>query len=331
MVKLWAAGSAMVNGNELAGATHDLASVADVVPREWPSPAYPLPGRGTRSVKACGAAGDGTTDDTAAIQRAIDECREVFFPAGTYLVSDTLRLRPDSRLFGEMWSIIKLRGDAAGYQDTASRKALIDVPADPAATVTLCHLFFQIQTPGGIWMDWRAGEKSMLIDTLCIPTSTAQELLWRISGNGGGFFENSWNPGVGLRRTGDLVHRAEVDVRRAAGALHARGGDPARVREPGDPRIPVRGQLGAVRADGELPERQHLPGYRGALVGRAGTAVRRGGRAGSGAAQLGDLQQPECHHGAAGRLASGAFASRVAGDRGADGLDQTMRCLGATR
>ena len=197
-VKLWAAGSAMVNGNELAGATHDLASVADVVPREWPSPAYPLPGRGTRSVKAFGAAGDGKADDTAAIQRAIDECREVFFPAGTYVVSDTLRLRPDSRLFGEMWSIIKLRGDAAGYQETASRKALIDVPADPAATVTLCHLFFQMETPGGIWMDWRAGEKSMLIDTLCIPTSTAQELLWRISGKGGGFFENSWNPGVGL-------------------------------------------------------------------------------------------------------------------------------------
>jgi hypothetical protein len=197
-VKLWAAGSAMVNGTELAGTAHDLSNVADVVPREWPSPLYPLPGRGTRSVKSFGAAGDGKADDTAALQRAIAECREVFFPAGTYVVSDTLRLRPDSRLFGEVWSIIKLRGDAAGYQESASRKALLDVPADPAATVTLCHLFFQMETPGGLWMDWRAGEKSMLLDTLCIPTSTKQELLWRISGPGGGFFENSWNPGVGL-------------------------------------------------------------------------------------------------------------------------------------
>ena len=65
-------------------------------------------------MKAFGAVGDGKADDTAAIQRAINECREVFFPAGTYVVSDTLRLRPDSRLFGEMWSIIKFPGDAAG-------------------------------------------------------------------------------------------------------------------------------------------------------------------------------------------------------------------------
>lgn len=197
-VKLWAAGSAVVNGNELAGVTHDLASVANVVLPDWPSPAYPLPGSGARSVKAFGATGDGKADDTATIQQAIDKCDEVFFPAGTYVVSDTLRLRPDSRLFGEMWSIIRLRGDAAGYQEPSSRKAIIDVPADPAATVTMCHLFFQMETPGGMWMDWRAGEKSMVIDTLCIPTSTAQELLWRISGNGAGFFENSWNPGVGL-------------------------------------------------------------------------------------------------------------------------------------
>lgn len=196
-VRLWAVGSAMVNGRELPGATHDLASVAEVIPRQWPSPAYPLPGPGTRSVKAFGALGDGKADDTAAIQRAISECREVFFPQGTYVVSDALRLRPDTRLFGEMWSIIRLRRDAAGFQEATSRKVMVEVPADPAATLALCHLFFQMETPGGLWMDWRAGEKSMLIDTLCIPTGTGQELLWRISGKGGGFFENSWNPGVG--------------------------------------------------------------------------------------------------------------------------------------
>ena len=42
-----------------------------------------------------GAAGDGVTDDTAAIQKAISEnldyhSKILYFPAGTYLISDTL-------------------------------------------------------------------------------------------------------------------------------------------------------------------------------------------------------------------------------------------------
>jgi Pectate lyase superfamily protein len=42
------------------------------------------------SVKDFGAKGDGTTDDTAAIQLAINNNNSVFLPSGTYLVSGTL-------------------------------------------------------------------------------------------------------------------------------------------------------------------------------------------------------------------------------------------------
>ncbi len=39
-----------------------------------------------------GAKGDGSTDDTAAFQRALDERKSlIYIPDGTYLVSDTLR------------------------------------------------------------------------------------------------------------------------------------------------------------------------------------------------------------------------------------------------
>lgn len=181
-------------------------------------------GEGFRNVRDFGAKGDGVCDDASAFIRALELGRggkgtrekapaNVYVPSGTHLVSDTLIVYRATMSAGDADNptTLVLKKDSPGFSDPAkpkpmivtygayeSEKAIIDVPADPAATVTLYHLFFQMETPGGIWMDWRAGEKSMLIDTLCIPTSTKQELLWRISGNGGGFFENSWNPGVGL-------------------------------------------------------------------------------------------------------------------------------------
>lgn len=58
-----------------------------------------------------GAVGDGFTDDTAAINRALFQLycvqnntqirRSLFFPAGTYIVTDTIEIPPYARLYGE--------------------------------------------------------------------------------------------------------------------------------------------------------------------------------------------------------------------------------------
>jgi hypothetical protein len=55
------------------------------------------------SVKDFGAVGDGITDDTAAIQAAIDASKRVYFPAGTYLVSAGLTVGPSNapHLYGD--------------------------------------------------------------------------------------------------------------------------------------------------------------------------------------------------------------------------------------
>jgi hypothetical protein len=54
------------------------------------------------SVKAFGAIGDATTDDTAAIQRALNatQCGIIFFPAGAYRVSAALEIARDSVIQG---------------------------------------------------------------------------------------------------------------------------------------------------------------------------------------------------------------------------------------
>lgn len=76
-----------------------------------------------------GAVGDGVTDDTAAINRALFQiyCREVnpqirrslFFPAGVYLITGTLLIPPYALLYGEgaESSIVQFRVDA--FSNTA--------------------------------------------------------------------------------------------------------------------------------------------------------------------------------------------------------------------
>jgi parallel beta-helix repeat protein len=69
------------------------------------------------NVKDFGAVGDGVTDDTIAIQSAINITTEVFFPSGTYIVSSLL-IPSDTTLSGEAGpsSIIKRKNNTSnGY------------------------------------------------------------------------------------------------------------------------------------------------------------------------------------------------------------------------
>jgi Pectate lyase superfamily protein/Major tropism determinant N-terminal domain len=79
------------------------------------------------SVKDFGAKGDGVTDDTAAIQRALDRAfagnektllqnhhRTIYFPAGQYVVSDTIKIPPFSRIQGEGKRTTLIVGSFAG-------------------------------------------------------------------------------------------------------------------------------------------------------------------------------------------------------------------------
>jgi len=101
------------------------------------------------------AKGDGTTDDTAAIQAAISEnrIRQVYFPNGTYLISRTIRCTEASgsnskRYFlqgqSQAGTVLKLKDNAAEFQgDNISPQPVLDCAIGPGATAfrnTIRHL-----------------------------------------------------------------------------------------------------------------------------------------------------------------------------------------------
>jgi hypothetical protein len=98
--------------------------------------AVPLPEWGTAAAAAgeaignaldAGARGDGATDDTAALQAALDAHRFLFIPFGIYVVSDTLRLRADAlKRFDELAAAFGLDPEAAA----AVKKNAGGMPAD---------------------------------------------------------------------------------------------------------------------------------------------------------------------------------------------------------
>lgn len=63
------------------------------------------------SVTDFGAVGDGVTNDTAAIQAAIDSNNAVIFPTGVYLISSNITLKSGARLIGQPGAVIYRNAD----------------------------------------------------------------------------------------------------------------------------------------------------------------------------------------------------------------------------
>ena len=80
------------------------------------------------SVKSEGAKGDGRTDDTRAIQQAISKyagCKVIYFPAGDYVITDTVYVPPGSRLIGEIWSVLLAKGN--NFHDANNPRVMLEV------------------------------------------------------------------------------------------------------------------------------------------------------------------------------------------------------------
>lgn len=80
------------------------------------------------NLRDLGAKGDGETDDTRAIQEAIDRYDHIYVPQGWYLVSETLKLKPSTKLIGlhPFGTQFRLAESTPAFSGFGAPKALVE-------------------------------------------------------------------------------------------------------------------------------------------------------------------------------------------------------------
>jgi sugar lactone lactonase YvrE len=118
------------------------------------------------NVHTLGVAGDGTTDDTVALQKAIDTHRVLYFPSGHYVVSDTLNLKPDTVLIGLHPTLTQfdLLDGTPGYQGVGAPRAVISAPAGGTNILSGFGVFTGGINPRAVAVLWKAGTGSLVDD-----------------------------------------------------------------------------------------------------------------------------------------------------------------------
>ncbi|KAJ5211430.1 exo-1-3-beta-D-glucanase [Penicillium cinerascens] len=173
------------------------------------------------SVTDHGATGDGSTDDTAAIVAALALATTdnlIYFPPGSYLITETIVIPPNARITGQVWSQLVASGDH--FADMTDPKPMIQVGnAGDMGTVEISDILFTSigELPGLILVEWNVkaetqgsvgiwdshfrvggayGSKlqvaecpaSASIESACVAAS----MILHMTEGSNGYFENMW-------------------------------------------------------------------------------------------------------------------------------------------
>ncbi|KAH8916408.1 carbohydrate-binding module family 52 protein [Atractiella rhizophila] len=116
------------------------------------------------SVRDAGAKGDGSTDDTAAIQAAFDKfagCKIIYFDAGTYRVSDTITIPEGAIVVGEGWATIQGFGDK--FKDETNPHVVVKVGnSGDVGSVEISGMIFNAVggSAGAVIVEWNLAQSS---------------------------------------------------------------------------------------------------------------------------------------------------------------------------
>ncbi len=209
-----------------------------VFPPPTPPAISPLPDPATWvNVHTLGVKGDGHTDDTLAIQKAIDQHPVLYFPSGRYLLHDTLTLRPNTVLIGLHPSTTQfdLPDGAVAFEGPDAPRPLLQAPSGGANIITGLGIFTGGFNPRAVGLLWRSGKDSRVDDVRFLgghgtnapdgtrlnpynathsadpnphrPWDSQYPSLW-VDG-GGGTFANIWTPDT-FAQAGILVSNTTV-------------------------------------------------------------------------------------------------------------------------
>ncbi|KAE8151947.1 pectate lyase superfamily protein-domain-containing protein [Aspergillus avenaceus] len=116
------------------------------------------------SVKSSGAKGDGSTDDTAAIQKIFNSAKEdqiVYFDHGAYIITDTIKVPKNIKITGEVWPVLMAYGKK--FADEKNPIPMLQVgERGETGSVEITDIAVQTKgpAPGAILMQWNVAEAS---------------------------------------------------------------------------------------------------------------------------------------------------------------------------
>lgn len=204
--------------------TKSLKALPEIPRTDIPS----LPDMGTWvNLRSLGAKGDGVTDDTKAIQDAVDHYETIYVPQGSYRLSETIKLRPSTVLIGlhPLATNFALTEDSPAFGGFGAPKPLVEAPAGGTCIISGIGLSTGQNNYRAVACKWMAGERSMINDVkfigghgtmrpgpsvtwkwqVSIPDKrlsayensvkawdTQYWSLW-VTGNGGGIFKDIWS------------------------------------------------------------------------------------------------------------------------------------------
>jgi len=156
------------------------------------------------NVRDCGITGDGVTDDTTALQKAVHDHKVLYFPMGKYLISDTLTLKEDTCIIGLhcYQTQLLVSDNTEGFASRSKVKPMLLIPKGGRNHV--CGIGFDGgRNPGLTSLEW-LGEPDSIADDIFFShggygdTRKGRDR-WHtilIHDGGAGVFKNIWSPDI---------------------------------------------------------------------------------------------------------------------------------------